>query len=131
MTERILPIAQADGQIALARDWARQETTAFAWSAGWRPDAGVVALVLSELVTNALLHAPGEATLSLIFEPRGLRIVVSDGSRRPPVEGHAARTQVGGHGLDIVAALSHDWGVIQTAAGKQVWADLTDARSLP
>ena len=97
------------------------------WPTKWRPDAEVVALVVSELVTNALRHAQGGASLLLVFQAGRLRIVVGDSSLRPPARRNGSQGRIGGHGMDIVTALTCAWGVIGTTTGKRVWADLTEA----
>jgi anti-sigma regulatory factor (Ser/Thr protein kinase) len=97
-------------------------------------DAG---LILSELVTNSVIHANVGAHETLTVEctilPDRLRIAVTDpGSRleprlRPP--GHHAD---GGYGLAIVAALSLAWGVARGAMGTtSVWCELPLEPVLP
>jgi anti-sigma regulatory factor (Ser/Thr protein kinase) len=90
-------------------------------------DAG---LIVSELVTNSVVHANVDPHQILTVEcttlPDRLRITVTDpGSRleprlRPP-GGHAD----GGYGLAIVAALSLAWGVVRGAMGTSVWCELS------
>jgi anti-sigma regulatory factor (Ser/Thr protein kinase) len=76
------------------------------------------ALMVSELVTNALQHGVGVISLRIDIEPAGLSIEVSD-------EGQAAVSQVpspgahGGWGLGIVEELAHEWGV--RAGSTKVW----------
>ncbi len=84
------------------------------------PDAE---LVVSELVTNALLHAvpPVELRVSV----NGVvRIEVADGSRRAPVRALARADAMTGRGLSLVAALAADWGVEPRPDGKVVWCEL-------
>ncbi|MCZ4102560.1 ATP-binding protein [Streptomyces sp. So13.3] len=96
----------------------------FGWGPAWRPDPGVVALVVSELVTNAQRHGGGRIGLSLGLDAGRLRIAVSDGSLRLPVQRPAESGRIGGHGVRIVAELAGGWGVTLRGVGKQVWADL-------
>ncbi len=83
------------------------------------------ALVVNELVTNAVRHARTSCRLDIRLDARGLRVAVRD---QGPV--HAALIDDTGHmprcgtGLHLVAALSHRWGVEQHADGKTVWVDL-------
>ncbi|WP_329282108.1 ATP-binding protein [Streptomyces sp. NBC_01451] len=83
-------------------------------------------LVVSELVTNALRHAPGPGGLALEVTPDAalLRITVRDSSRRPPVlRAHDVR-RVGGHGLHLVTRLCDQLHTIGLETGKQIVAHL-------
>ncbi|MEE4540456.1 ATP-binding protein [Streptomyces sp. V4-01] len=126
MSERFLAVGPDTGQVAVARRWARARVEEFAWPTRWRPDTGLVALVVSELLTNALRYAGGLAGLSLVFGARRLRIVVSDDSVQNPVLRRPKEGEPGGRGLGIVASVAESWGTVPTGHGKQVWADLTD-----
>ncbi|WP_433262307.1 ATP-binding protein [Actinosynnema sp. CS-041913] len=92
---------------------------------GMSPDvAEDAALVVTELVSNAVDHASGPLELTVSRTPQGIRIEVADQSptmpQPRPVEVESAR----GRGLIIVAALSQDWGTSPTGTGKTVWAEL-------
>ena len=82
------------------------------------------AVVVSELATNAVLHAASSFSLSVALEGSLLRITVHDA--RPL----SATARSGGlsprptHGLGLVEALSLRWGAEGTAQGKAVWAEL-------
>jgi CheY-like chemotaxis protein/anti-sigma regulatory factor (Ser/Thr protein kinase) len=89
-------------------------------------------LVLSELVTNALVHAGTRCELRARFHNSLLRIEVRDsGSGTPDLQAPTGRTE-GGRGLRIVSALCQAWGVdTEHEHGKVVWAELVvgvDAR---
>ncbi|HEX6755503.1 MAG TPA: ATP-binding protein [Mycobacteriales bacterium] len=98
-----------------------------AWGA---PEPGIedCVAVVSELVTNALIHAepPVHLRLALASPPEGtvLRIEVSDGSSARPRPRPPTRDQPGGRGLLIVQALAHRYGVLTTAGGKTMWAEV-------
>jgi sigma-B regulation protein RsbU (phosphoserine phosphatase) len=84
-------------------------------------------LVVSELVTNAVLHAATEIELNVVVRIDAIRIEVTDlGIDLPHLwagddtSGHATR----GRGLPIVEALSYAWGVVELGAGKTVWCEL-------
>jgi len=81
-----------------------------------------VALVFSELVTNALMHTTGSSTTVITHGPSSVRIEVHDGSRSIPALRHD--TSAGGFGLRIVSQLSDDWGWDQTSTGKVVWSTM-------
>ncbi|HZD65073.1 MAG TPA: ATP-binding protein [Acidimicrobiales bacterium] len=94
------------------------------WGARQYWDAA--AILVSELVANAALHARSEITMCLTLDPSFLRVEVSDRSRLLPVERHYGVQAATGRGLMIVAALARDWGVEVHPEGKTVWARLED-----
>lgn len=124
MAERFLAVLPALGQAGRARQWAQEQVDEFSWPTRWHPEGAVVALVVSELVTNALKHAGGRAGLTLTFGARRLRITVSDESPRLPVLCRPGRGEPGPWGLPLVTAAAEDWGVARHGTGKAVWADL-------
>ena len=83
------------------------------------------ALVLSELVGNAVRHASGD-TLKLRLRRTGgvLRISVRDGSPAVPVPRVAPDDAESGRGMLIIEALSLRWGTELVPGGKVVWADV-------
>jgi anti-sigma regulatory factor (Ser/Thr protein kinase) len=82
-------------------------------------------IVVSELVTNALRHAPGPGGLLLeVTEDGRLRITVRDSSPDRPVLLAPDRHRVGGHGLHLVARLCTHFDTRPTRDGKQVIAEL-------
>ena len=83
-------------------------------------------LVLSEFVTNALLHAAPESGSPLRVElrltPTHLLAEVHDPSPAPPAPRASAPDDEGGRGLELVDHLAHDWNWYTTPTGKCVWA---------
>lgn len=82
-------------------------------------------LLVSELVTNALLHARSpQAEVTIRVADGHAHLAVSDNSpdlpQRPPLD----PSTVGGFGMHIVDDLSHTWGVTPTGHGKTVWVEL-------
>jgi anti-sigma regulatory factor (Ser/Thr protein kinase) len=74
------------------------------------------ALVLTELISNALRHArplaDGGVRAEWRFSGRALEVTVTDGgSTRQPHVTFASEDTLGGRGLAIVSALSAEWGV--------------------
>ncbi|MFF7984582.1 ATP-binding protein [Streptomyces sp. NPDC007901] len=119
------------GVVPLARDFARQALYAWGWlpaaTADRRAAAEDVLLVVSELVTNACLHAEGPDELFLACDNKVIRVEVSDrGAGQPAPRTPHRAGRPGGHGMFIVQRLCLDWGVVRTpgAAGKTVWAEL-------
>jgi GAF domain-containing protein/anti-sigma regulatory factor (Ser/Thr protein kinase) len=84
------------------------------------PDAE---LVVSELVTNAILHGSAPVTVRVAVGT-SVRIEVGDGSRTAPVRARARTDAMTGRGLALVAALARDWGVESRPGGKVVWCEL-------
>jgi len=77
------------------------------------------ALVVTELVTNAVRHTGTPCRLTIAFDGDGLRIAVRDhGPLRPALLDDSRR----GAGLRLVTSLAHCWGVVPHADGKTVWA---------
>jgi serine phosphatase RsbU (regulator of sigma subunit) len=82
-------------------------------------------LVLSELVTNAMLHGGGCTGVEILPIGDGLRIEVRDGSRRPPLLGRPSEETLTGRGLRLVSCLAERWGATVEDDGKVVWAEIT------
>ncbi|MCW2601720.1 MAG: hypothetical protein JWM02_3549 [Frankiales bacterium] len=83
-----------------------------------------LALVVTELVANAIRHAGTEMVLRLAPIAGGVRLEVHDGSTRPLRPRPAAPSDEGGRGLLLVDALSTRYGVEGEPKGKRVWAEL-------
>ncbi|WP_019546939.1 ATP-binding protein [Streptomyces sulphureus] len=128
---RRLRLAGAGGAVARARDFTRQALHDWSWlpaaTADQRAAAEDALLVVSELVTNACLHAEGPEELRLGNGAKVLRVEVVDagsGSPSPRTPHRVGRP--GGHGMFIVQRLCLDWGVVRSpqGTGKTVWAEL-------
>ncbi|MFG6298668.1 MULTISPECIES: ATP-binding protein [Streptomyces] len=128
---RRLSFDDQSGVVPLARDFTRQALYAWGWlpsaTADQRAAAEDVLLVVSELVTNACLHAEGPEELSITCEKKVIRLEVSDrGTGQPAPRTPHRAGRPGGHGMFIVQRLCLDWGVVRTPGvpGKRVWAEL-------
>ena len=85
------------------------------------------ALVISELLSNAILHAyplPGERLqVAWAMDASSVEVAVSDGgSPTVPRAGHPSPSSVSGRGLSIVEHLCKTWGVRTDDVGLTVWA---------
>jgi anti-sigma regulatory factor (Ser/Thr protein kinase) len=90
---------------------------------------GDAALVISELVGNAVRHArplPGGALRAAwTLHGQWIQISVTDGgSTDVPMAVRADEAATGGRGLSIVEALSQSWGTRRSGQGLEVWATL-------
>lgn len=128
---RRLRLVGVSGAVPRARDFVRQALQDWGWlpaaTGDQRAAAEDVLLVVSELVTNACLHADGPEELRVGSGPEVLRLEVVDqgsGSPAPRTPHRAGRP--GGHGMFIVQRLCLDWGVVRNpeGLGKTVWAEL-------
>lgn len=79
-------------------------------------------LTVSELVTNALRHAPGPALLRLSVCDGRLWMEVRDGSPIAPTVRGPDPARVGQHGLEMVTALARSVSVEAAGTGKTVTA---------
>lgn len=80
-----------------------------------------VALVVSELAANAVLHAATPFTVTVHKDGADFKIEVADGSSVMPQMKDHGQSAPTGRGLRIVDRLTDDWGVDLTEGGKVVW----------
>lgn len=113
---------------ALAIGAARRFVATVVASDDGSEDGERLALVTSELASNAVLHVGGEFTVSVRMTPsrRSVRIAVRDRSAVAPMQSASDAGAVTGRGLAIVDALADRWGVDDAIhpSGKWVWAEL-------
>ncbi|MER5901540.1 SpoIIE family protein phosphatase [Streptomyces mirabilis] len=82
-------------------------------------------LVVSELVTNGLVHTQGPVRVDLMLRGDRVRVSVSDCSPRAPAKPVIVDWDAtGGRGLLLVEAMSESFGSVPVAGGKQVWSEL-------
>lgn len=128
---RRLLLAGTSGVVARARDFTREALQDWGWlpapTADARAAAEDVLLVVSELVTNACLHAGGAQELRLRSSKKTVRLEVADaGPGRPEPRTPHRGSRPGGHGMYIIQRLCVDWGMVRNAdgTGKTVWAEI-------
>ena len=96
------------------------------WSADQFADEAV--LLLSELVTNAVVHAGTEIQVSVRLDGDVLRVEVRDDDPRLPRVKHFSVLSGTGRGLAMVAGTARDWDVEPLPdGGKKVWFELQSA----
>ncbi|MCU1678056.1 MAG: putative sensor protein [Frankiales bacterium] len=86
-------------------------------------------LAVSELVTNAIVHAHTALTLAVIVSAQDVTVAVRDHSPLLPAQRYWGETATTGRGLSLVASLSVTYGVDAEADGKTVWFRLDDTLS--
>jgi Histidine kinase-like ATPase domain len=84
-----------------------------------------VELLLTELITNAIIHARTEIEVRVKARGAGVRVEVIDGNPTMPVAGTLAPAALSGRGLTLVQSMSTRWGAHHNAAGgKTVWFEV-------
>jgi anti-sigma regulatory factor (Ser/Thr protein kinase) len=89
-----------------------------------------VQLLVSEVVTNALIHAGSDVDLRMLAFADHVRMEVRDFASQPPVPYPFAASDEGvaeaehGRGLFLVEALARDWNTSPNGRGKTVWLEV-------
>jgi len=81
-------------------------------------------LLVSELVTNAVLHAGTQIALAVHFGDDRVRVDVADGSPVTPLPRGYGPEATTGRGLSVLDVMAPSWGVHQGDQGKVVWFEL-------
>lgn len=83
-------------------------------------------IIVTELVTNALVHGLDAGPVTVLYELQDQRLLISVVDRRPelPVQRTASPGDENGRGLAIVETLSLRWGSEPWPGGKRVFAEL-------
>jgi two-component sensor histidine kinase len=90
-------------------------------------DADLAVLLVSELATNAVMHARTDFIVRVwVNNDRGVRIEVEDENERRPSVAYAPIEATSGRGLQLVQTLSDAWGVDARQHGKVVWFELSE-----
>jgi hypothetical protein len=90
-----------------------------------RTDLDAVELIVTELLTNALLHGTAPVSVRACTDhDHVVRVEVNDGAADVPHRTEAGPTSETGRGLLLVSALASRWGVMPTVSGKTVWAEI-------
>ncbi|MET9862475.1 ATP-binding protein [Streptomyces smyrnaeus] len=135
-----LEIGSDPTEVGRARRWARARLA----GAGVDADESLsetLILLISELVTNAVVHTGCPAVLCMLLPRRcgggtaheavgSVRVEVADASSRAPRRRQAEGEDTGGRGLELVSGLADRWGWEHEPGGKRVWCEL-DTAPLP
>ena len=98
------------------------ETTLEEWDCA--DSLEIVKLLVSELVTNAVVHAGSDAEVVVQLTPSVLHIEVMDDSPVMPVLRKPGSSDTSGRGLALVENFASAWGTRRLAHGKSVWFDV-------
>lgn len=124
-----LEIRPDPAEVGRARRWARSRLAGSGIEVD-EPLAETLILLVSELVTNAVVHTGCPAVLRLslpgvLGQPLGtVRLEVADSCDRPPVPRHAEGDDTNGRGLELVDGLADRWGWNPEGAGKSIWCEV-------
>jgi anti-sigma regulatory factor (Ser/Thr protein kinase) len=121
-----LEVGVDPAEVGRARRWARSRLAGSGIGAD-EPVAETLILLISELVTNAVVHTGCPAVLRVLFPSAPaapVRVEVADASTAPPSPRHARRDDTGGRGLELVDGLADRWGWQPEGAGKQIWCEV-------
>ena len=96
---------------------------------GWDDEEGdltdTVTLLVSELVTNAVIHAGSEVEVMIRLTETAARIEVTDGSPQAVAPRDATDEEDSGRGLALVGDLAQRWGVRSASGGgKTIWFEI-------
>ncbi|MFD3332826.1 ATP-binding protein [Streptomyces sp. NPDC058700] len=126
-----LEVGPDPAEVGRARRWARSRLA----GSGIRDDeplAETLVLIISELVTNAVVHTGCPAVLRMLFAAEGgVRVEVADASERPPRPRHAEGDATNGRGLELVDGLADRWGWQPEGVGKSIWCEVDPAPAAP
>ncbi|MGW1953897.1 ATP-binding protein [Streptomyces sp. NPDC001920] len=126
-----LEIRPDPAEVGRARRWARSRLAGSGIGVD-EPLAETLILLVSELVTNAVVHTGCPAVLRLSLsgatqESATVRLEVADRSDRAPVPRCVDSDATGGRGLALVDGLADRWGWCTEGAGKRIWCELDRA----
>lgn len=121
-----LVVGPDPAEVGRARRWARSRLAGSGMGDD-EPLAETLILLISELVTNAVVHTGCPAVLRMLFGEPGVRVEVADASGRAPARRQAAGDDTGGRGLELVDGLADRWGWQPEGAGKRIWCEVDRA----
>ena len=87
--------------------------------------------MVSELVTNAVLHGRPPIVLTVERVRSGVQISVADDHPDGPVLRPPSRKAVAGRGMLVIDALAASWGVRRRPIGKSIWIRVADDEADP
>ncbi|MFJ5936503.1 ATP-binding protein [Streptomyces sp. NPDC093071] len=126
-----LEVGPDPAEVGRARRWARSRLAGSGIGAD-EPLAETLVLIISELVTNAVVHTGCPAVLRMLFAAEGgVRVEVADISDCPPRPRRAEGDDTNGRGLELVDGLADRWGWQPEGVGKSIWCEVDRAPVVP
>ena len=96
--------------------------------AGFADVLDTVELLVTEVVTNAVMHARSEASVVIRLLDDAVRVEVTDADDSFPARRVPRDDQPGGRGLDLVEKMSRSWGIDMLTVGKRTWFEVARER---
>ncbi|MGW6140048.1 ATP-binding protein [Streptomyces sp. NPDC055144] len=125
-----LEVGADPAEVGRARRWARSRLAGSGIGVD-EPLAETLILIVSELVTNAVVHTGCPAVLRMLLpgvpaeaSAGTVRVEVADASDRPPAPRHADGEETNGRGLELVDGLADRWGWRPEGTGKAIWCEI-------
>lgn len=110
------------GGVRAGRRWARERLQTLAWTHEAPQTVDDIVLTVSELITNAHVHAHSGAQVMLTWDNRCLHVSVHDADNSEPAPRLPEDDRTSGRGLVLVDALADSWETHQQTDGKTVTA---------
>lgn len=110
------------GGVKAGRQWARKHLETLTWTHEVPETVDAVVLTVSELITNAHIHAHSGAQVTMTWDSRCLHVSVHDADSGEPASPSPDVERTSGRGLLLVDALADRWETRRQAEGKTVTA---------
>ncbi|MGW0611398.1 ATP-binding protein [Streptomyces sp. NPDC002788] len=108
--------------VRAGREWTRGRLRTLPWAAAEPDTVDTIVLAVSELITNAHIHAHSDAHLVLTWDGDCLHVSVHDEDPSLPRQREPKPEEVSGRGVAIVRKLADEWGMRCQRHGKTVMA---------
>ncbi|MDF9810782.1 ATP-binding protein [Streptomyces sp. SPB162] len=113
------------GGVRQGRVWAREHLDALGWTHQAPDTVDAVLLTVSELITNAHVHAHSTAQLVLAWDSQCLHVSVHDSSTELPAPREAGDAATSGRGMALIDHFADSWETHHQRSGKTVTACFT------
>lgn len=117
--------------VRAGREWTRRRLESLPWAAAEPDTVDSIVLAVSELITNAHIHAHSDAHLVLTWDGDCLHVSVHDDDPTLPRQREAEPGAVSGRGVAIVRTLADEWEMKCQRHGKTVTACFCPADADP
>jgi anti-sigma regulatory factor (Ser/Thr protein kinase) len=109
--------ACADGRRFVAEHLARWQVPAHV--------SGEAVLLTSELIANAIQHAPPPLCLQISVDAELVRVQMHDSDPVAPILTRPDLISISGRGVWLIDTLATRWGFHQQPPGKEVWFEIS------